>query len=684
MSRTIYNELGDSRVINPRSGSSQFVDLSNNQSISGIKIFLNNLITNSDVNFNTTANDGRVVVTPNVPYGVSKILSVYTLNQTIGYGWFFDANGNLYYFDNIIRIIFYSTGNIMCQDINSGTISAASLSCATIVTSSTITANGVMQANAGLTATTGAFTSNVTIIGASTGLTISGGTSGLFTNRINAQSGGIISSTSQFSISSTLSATTITATTSLKTNLIEPYTGTTINVNPTSNFNWLKSAGVNRILMLPSSTSGDIMQICRVGDTSYTSGYWYFNNTGNLGYNTAGVSVWELLNTGAFTNTSTITTSGGVISTGTQNKFLSSDLRCVYVPNGAIETNLLYVNDNGNNAISVLNGGVTAYRLIANNYIQCLGQYIYCQHNLTGDIAGFWSNRTGVGGTIYQNGNSWSCVAGLECNTNGNIGAGAFNAGNPVRQFLWLIENTTGSGKALGLACNRVSGVNSFINTINQNTGYALLGYYATNRGGAAYSFTGEHSSMVCDEEYNDLMNYNTDDFIGLVVCSSGKIYNLPYDVDGNTYTKQVDNIKSVDSQPMTRLSKKYKDKSVLGVISHIEKVGKERNDLNATSWTGCMALDKDERRRIRVACIGEGAIWITNEYGNIENGDYITTSNIAGYSTKQDDDLMHNYTIAKATMDCSFDIEKPDDYKTKYLGDGVYASYISCTYHCG
>ena len=134
----------------------------------------------------------------------------------------------------------------------------------------------------------------------------------------------------------------------------------------------------------------------------------------------------------------------------------------------------------------------------------------------------------------------------------------------------------------------------------------------------------------------------------------------------------------------MTRLSKKYKDKSVLGVISHIEKVGKNRNDINATSWTGCMALDKDERRRIRVASIGEGGIWITNEYGNIENGDYITTSNIAGYSTKQDDDLMHNYTIAKATMDCSFDIEKPDDYKTKYLGDGVYASYIACTYHSG
>jgi len=322
---------------------------------------------------------------------------------------------------------------------------------------------------------------------------------------------------------------------------------------------------------------------------------------------------------------------------------------------------------------------------LASDYsFECYDKYNYIEHNKVGNIAGFWSKRTGVGGTIYQNGNSWSSCFGMECNTNGAIGAGTFNAGNAQRAFMWMIENTTGSGKALGLACNRISGYTASINTSVQNVGFALLGYYDTARGGAAYSFTGEHSSMVCDEEYDDLMNYNTDDFIGMVVCSSGKIYNLPYDVDGNTYTKQVDNIKSVDSQPMTRLSKKYKDKSVLGVISHIEKVGKNRNDINATSWTGCMALDNDERRRIRVACIGEGGIWITNEYGNIENGDYITTSNIAGYSTKQDSDFLMNYTIAKATMDCNFDIEKPDDYKTKYLGDGVYASYIACTFHCG
>ena len=87
MSRTIFNELGESRVINPRSGFSQFVDLSNNQLIYGIKRLLNNLITNSNVNFNTTANIGRLVFKPND----FNLLSIFTINETDGKGWIFDA-----------------------------------------------------------------------------------------------------------------------------------------------------------------------------------------------------------------------------------------------------------------------------------------------------------------------------------------------------------------------------------------------------------------------------------------------------------------------------------------------------------------------------------------------------------------------------------------------------------------
>lgn len=53
--------------------------------------------------------------------------------------------------------------------------------------------------------------------------------------------------------------------------------------------------------MFPSSTSGDILQVARTGNNAYGDGYWYFNNTGNQGYNSSGITRWELLNNGNMT-----------------------------------------------------------------------------------------------------------------------------------------------------------------------------------------------------------------------------------------------------------------------------------------------------------------------------------------------------------------------------------------------
>jgi hypothetical protein len=40
---------------------------------------------------------------------------------------------------------------------------------------------------------------------------------------------------------------------------------------------------------------------------------------------------------------------------------------------------------------------------------------------------------------------------------------------------------------------------------------------------------------------------------------------------------------------------------------------------------------------------------------GSLESGDYITTCNLQGYGMKQNDDFLHNYTVAKITIDCDF-----------------------------
>jgi hypothetical protein len=52
----------------------------------------------------------------------------------------------------------------------------------------------------------------------------------------------------------------------------------------------------------------------------------------------------------------------------------------------------------------------------------------------------------------------------------------------------------------------------------------------------------------------------------------------------------------------------------------------------------------------------GDTRVWVTNLGGPLESGDFITTSNIApGFTQKQSDDLVCNYTIGKITQDCDF-----------------------------
>jgi hypothetical protein len=59
------------------------------------------------------------------------------------------------------------------------------------------------------------------------------------------------------------------------------------------------------------------------------------------------------------------------------------------------------------------------------------------------------------------------------------------------------------------------------------------------------------------------------------------------------------------------------------------------------------------------------------------------------GFGEKQDDDLLHNYTVAKATMDCSFELDSAlyncyeiDDLDAN--GNKLRVAFIACSYHCG
>ena len=48
----------------------------------------------------------------------------------------------------------------------------------------------------------------------------------------------------------------------------------------------------------------------------------------------------------------------------------------------------------------------------------------------------------------------------------------------------------------------------------------------------------------------------------------------------------------------------------------------------------------------------------------------------------KQNDDLLHNYSVAKSTMDCDFELDNPN-YECIDMGL-CRKAFISCSYHCG
>ena len=169
----------------------------------------------------------------------------------------------------------------------------------------------------------------------------------------------------------------------------------------------------------------------------------------------------------------------------------------------------------------------------------------------------------------------------------------------------------------------------------------------------ANQDFTGKHR---CITNNNRLTSYYQN-YIGQIVVSTGKHNTKNINSNNNKEHITID-----DSLPIVDLSCKINQKNILGIISGLYN------------------------QRLIVNSLGEGAVWITNTNGNLENGDYITTSFIDGYGHKQNDDLLHNYTVAKITLDCDFDINS-DEYECKdlvYKAKLYKKAFVPCIYYCG
>lgn len=163
---------------------------------------------------------------------------------------------------------------------------------------------------------------------------------------------------------------------------------------------------------------------------------------------------------------------------------------------------------------------------------------------------------------------------------------------------------------------------------------------------GTVSPFTGSHEVKFYSEDIEP----------GLIVVSTGEC---------ETRTKTFS-----DTIPAVELCQDVMDKRILGVFV-------EENNLDEKYWY----KPKKGEKIGRVNALGDGLVLVTDANGPIENGDYITTSQIPGYGQKQDDDILHSYTLGKAIQ--SVDWDNITD-TIEFNGKRYKKCLIAVTYHCG
>ena len=182
---------------------------------------------------------------------------------------------------------------------------------------------------------------------------------------------------------------------------------------------------------------------------------------------------------------------------------------------------------------------------------------------------------------------------------------------------------------------------NTFNAKINGNL-QSRLGSITSSSTSNPINFTGQHRCVV--------ENFDTN-LEGLIVSANKSEYCSM----SNGLKRGLQAVTVNEALPIVTLSRTCMDKSCFGVISLSEDPENETRE----DRFGCFVAEFEKEEgdeRVYINSVGEGAIWVMNINGPLESGDYITTSTVPGYGQRQNDDILHNYTVAKITMNCDFE----------------------------
>ena len=141
----------------------------------------------------------------------------------------------------------------------------------------------------------------------------------------------------------------------------------------------------------------------------------------------------------------------------------------------------------------------------------------------------------------------------------------------------------------------------------------------------------------------------------GMIVSNTNRFYN--FDLTQGPTTTQ--------SLPTIKLTKDEKDPAILGVIDHCEEYQREySHGIFRTIYP-----QEDEINRVVVKTKGPGSVWVVDRGGVLANGDFLASSGIPGYCSRQDQANIHyNFSMGKITHDCNFEpelqiLQKPVDF---------------------
>ena len=197
---------------------------------------------------------------------------------------------------------------------------------------------------------------------------------------------------------------------------------------------------------------------------------------------------------------------------------------------------------------------------------------------------------------------------------------------------------------------NNTSGLNL------SDTGFTL--YVGDSSGGVVPTTTNIKGGTV-------QINGVTTSFTGAHISLSYKELNTWDIVEDTGIVHKVEGVNGIGEVVTT--SAKYSSK-VLGVYSESDL--DEENKSNPL-FEG-FDVTAEGKNVCTILALGEGFINICSQGGDIEVGDYICSSDVPGKGMKQEDDILHSYTVAKARENVVWS-DGDDSIKM-----------IACTYHCG